>query len=193
MRTPVKGALAAVALFGLAACAETNMVNTWDSYFTFPKDYTAQSEAALAGVDWSTATVKEIRFLEGDMRPTIVQLKKGQPYVLRVTNTLDYTQAFAAPEFFQNTAVAELQGYSQKSPKQGYGVRLLNDIEEYDVIKAVSFPMKPMETKEVKVVPMNEGRYRYTNEAYALYVPIAGTFTASRGQLRGEIGLILVE
>ncbi len=168
-------AAAVAAVVGLAACANSDLVDTWDSHHVFPKDHAARSEAALASVDWATAETRDVLILERDMRPAFVNLKTGQPYVLRVVNTENVTRSFAAPDFFRHAAVAGLEGRDAEG-----GPRI------------ISFALAPRQSREVRVVPMDPGRYRFSNESGGVYIPWAETFTASQGAYAAQVGVLVV-
>ncbi len=176
MREMFRAAVAATALAGLSACASSDLVETWDSYYTFPEGYAERSAATVAAVDWSTAETREVVILEKDVRPAFVNMTAGKPYVLRVVNTEDVTRSFAAPDFFQSAAVAGVEGYgADRAPR------------------ITSLALAPRQTRELRVVPLEAGRYRFSNESGGIYVPWAEGFTWSQGAYGAQVGVLVVD
>ncbi|CCQ75405.1 hypothetical protein [Magnetospira sp. QH-2] len=171
-----KNGLAALALLGATACTEVDLVNQLDAVVVFPDGYMEQASDTLAATDWTQAQTHEILFLEDDLKPTFVSMKRGQPYILKLVNTIDNVRTLAAADFFQNAAASDLTGSTESDP-----------------LMVVSIALAAKETREIKVVPMNPGRYRFNNETYGTYVPFMGSFTSGVGAMSGISGVFIVE
>ena len=108
-----------------------------------------------AGVDWSKARVVELTIEEGWISPIIVNLKKGQPYILRYVNRDEETRALRGQEFFRATAVAGLRVGDKDLPPSCI----------------TSVHAAPKQTVELRIVPEVEGDYELVDNLVIWSLP----------------------
>ncbi|GAB6052659.1 hypothetical protein JCM17960_14790 [Magnetospira thiophila] len=175
MREALKSGVAVLAVFGLLGCSEVDLVNSLGASYDFAPPYTEQATQALAAADWQKAETREILFLESGLKPPFLYMKKGQPYLLRVVNTEESPRTLSGVDFFRNAAATGLTGSDEPDP-----------------LKVVSFSVAPKETREIHVVPMAAGRYRFNDATDSLYMPVLSQFSIGSGSIRGIAGVFVV-
>jgi hypothetical protein len=67
-----------------------------------------RNPALVAAVDWSAATLAEIRITREGFEPHQVELRRNQPAILRIANVDDRPRVFNAPKFFPAAALGNI-------------------------------------------------------------------------------------
>lgn len=167
----------------LAACAGQDV--------TYNRTYSLDFEGKFQDADaeqaslakWDNAKVITLTHKDAEFTPMIVNLSKGKAYILKVVNEEDRTVSFRAPEFFNNASVTEISStdhYTDTLPKQ---VKPL----------LVSFVVPPMGQREVRFVPLNEGRYEFENAFPGIMIGEFQFAPFSRSATMGTIGAFSVK
>lgn len=114
------------------------------------------AQAALAQADWRMAQRTEVGLESFDFQPDTLRLKKGRPYVLRLTNLASGGHNFDAPAFFATTALAT--GPVERKLGTDGGV----------------IEVEAGRTMEVRLIPLKAGTYPLTcshplHESFGMY------------------------
>lgn len=99
------------------------------------------ARAVLAQADWRTAQRIDVGLESFDFQPDTLRLKKGRPYVLRLTNLASGGHNFDAPAFFATVALAD--GTAERKLGANGGV----------------IEVEAGRTMEVRLIPLKAGTY----------------------------------
>lgn len=104
-----------------------------------------RNPALVEALDWSTATLAEIRITREGFDPHEVELRRNRPAILRVANADDRPRVFNAPKFFPAAALGNITVDDRPIAE------LCPD--------AIAIP--PRSILNIGVVPMQSGRFPF--------------------------------
>jgi len=167
----------------LAACVAQDVTysRSYPTSFEGKFQDSVGDQASLAM--WADAKVITLTHKDAEFTPMIVNLSKGKPYILKVVNEEDRTVSFRAPDFFNSASVTEISStgyYTDTMPKQ------VNPL-------LVSFIVPPMGQREVRFVPLAEGRYEFENAFPGIMIGDLQFAPFSRSATMGTVGSFSVE
>jgi hypothetical protein len=117
------------------------------------------AQALLDQVNWSEAEVIEIRIRQGQFTPSLLRMRQGLPYILRVANADNTSRTFSASEFFNAVAVR--------------GVLVGETENVRPCPSAVSIPAR--EVAEIHLLAARDGRYTFEDSSFTLpFMPGGG-------------------
>lgn len=158
--------LTIAAAAGLAACASQNVAYDFVQYALHHADQKThcftESPKHLDGVDWAKARVVNVDIRDGEFPELGVDLKVGQPTVLRLNNRDDTPRMFSADEFMDAVALEHVSASGRSLTRpciEGFGI-------------------SPGGTAEMRLVPVTAGWY-YPEDALVWF--IGPTELMSRG------------
>lgn len=183
--------LALIAAVGLSACAERDIALNASYVTDFgsfqDNDYVgdrADSTAEKAGMaQWNDAREVTLTLRQNEFSPMIVHLKKGVPYVVTVKNNDLDAVSFSAQEFFANASVSHLSEATHEEE--------VFAAAEKPVL--VSFVVPPKGERQIKVVPVMEGRYEFEDGAPGIFFNQWHLSPWSNGATMGTSGVFIVD
>ncbi len=110
------------------------------------------AQALLDQVNWSEAEVLEIRIRQGQFTPSLLRMRQGLPYILRVANADNTSRTFAGAEFFSAVAVRGVLVGASKNVRP--------------CPSAVSIPAR--EVAEIHLLAARDGRYTFEDSSFTL-------------------------
>ena len=155
-----------VAVIALAAC--TPPVEGVSRYYSVPCMVKGAKQASTA--KWDQAETIDITIQDGEFNPRSIYLKVGDPAILRFANKDGVDRFFSDNGFLRTSAVAQVSigGFDHTKPCVN-GLRI-----------------GPRKTAEVRLVPLNAGRY-YFQDSWIVYPALLAEIS-----IRGGDGFITV-
>ena|GEM_PF-2134062 len=169
-------AIAALAT-ALSACSLTDTIHNPNDTTTMWREAPASYQAAIESADWNSARVIEMTLFDDHFTPMLLSLKKGQPYVLRITNKEKHPRLLVGEDFLNTLAV---QGDSANE-----------DITKSTVIETVL--LEPGKPRELKIVPMESGRYEYRRAGKVVLTAMGRAFEPFRFMPIEAYGVAIVD
>ena len=148
----VRSLLTVTAAVGLAACATENVAYDLVQYTRIDGQCFTDAPKHLDGVNWSRAKVVNVDIKDGRFSTYGVDLKLGQPTILRLANKDDTQRTFGADEFLRAVALEQVSG--------GGGTATRPCV--------VGFGIGAGKTAELRLVPVKEGWY-YPEDSLVYY------------------------
>ena len=139
----VRSLLTIAAAAGLAACATENVAYDLVQYTRIDGSCFADAPKHLDRVNWSKARVVNVDIKDGRFSTYGVDLKLGQPTILKLANKDDTQRTFGADDFLRAVALEQVSaggGTLTRPCIVGFGIGAGN-------------------TAELRLVPMKEGSY----------------------------------
>jgi len=139
----VRSLLTITAVAGLAACATDHAGYDLMQYSRIDGQCFAESPKHLQGVNWSKAKVVNVDIKNGQFSTYGVDLKIGQPTILRLANKDNAQHAFDSGDFFNAVALEQVSGAGDTLTRPcllGVGIGA-------------------GKTAELRLVPVKEGSY----------------------------------
>ncbi len=113
----------------------------------------------IKGVDWAEARVITVRIRQDEFEPMVISMRQDSPYIFRIENRDDYEHFFMASNFFRSVAIASIN-----TPKKISKASCINGVR-----------IGAMETVELQLVAVRDGRYEYMDKMFPL--PSLGSMT----------------
>ena len=150
--------LAAAALsMAVSACAvQSASQDTIKEFDSTPAAY----QSAVKSVDWNAAKVIDITLFDNHFTPMLLNLKKGAPYVLRITNKEPGTRLVVGSDFLDSLAIHSVSG--------------AEEITETSVVRSLS--LQPQQPRVIKAIPMKSGRFEFRRAGHLHMATLAGVF-----------------
>jgi len=151
------------ALLLLGSCVQGNGGFTlFDRACEAPKS--TKTAGTLAGVDWDTARVINLRIRQDTFTPTYIGLIQGAPYRLMIENADDDSHVFRAKEFFRAVVVSDVRVISGP----GAGV-------DKGYACSGSISIAPGGITEARFVAARDGVYEFDNNPVLLSFVMTGS------------------
>jgi|GEM_PF-4636846 len=139
----VRSLLTVAAAAGIAACATENAAYDLVQYSRIDGQCFADAPKRLDGVNWTRAKVVNVEIKDGQFSGYGIDLKLGQPTILRLVNKDDTQRTFGAEDFLRAVALEQASG--------SFGTLTRPCI--------VGFGIGAGRTAELRLVPVKEGWY----------------------------------
>lgn len=149
----VRSLLTIAAAAGVAACATENVAYDLVQYTHIDGRCFVDAPKHLAGVNWSRARVVNVDIKDGRFSSYGIDLRLGQPTILRLANKDATQRTFGAGEFLSAVALEQVSG--------GAGTLTRPCI--------VGLGIGAGATAELRLVPVKEGWY-YPEDSLAWFV-----------------------
>lgn len=121
-----------------------------------PAERCAQAEpAGRSAVDWTAAPAIAVTIDGGVLRPMVLDLHKGQPYRLVLSNRDNEERTFAAADLLDHAAQAGLQRPGRPAAAAAC---------------QAAVTIAPGETVELPLIPLRRGRYQVAGDQWPVTI-----------------------
>ena len=152
-------AMAALAA-SITACTPTDTIHNPHDTTAMWREAPAAYQQAVEAADWNTATVIDMTLFDNHFTPMLLSLKKGAPYVLKITNKEKHPRLLVGEEFLGTLAVNGASGN--------------DEVTKSTVMETVY--LDPQEPREIRFIPMESGRYEFRRAGHVTFNAMGRAF-----------------
>ncbi len=104
----------------------------------------------VEAANWDGVQPNKITVVNGDIRPMVMYMEQGRPYIFEIRNADNKDHDLWSPDFFKRGVALDSLQFGDKAPVKGCvsGIRI-----------------KARSTVTLRLVPIWEGRYELSNQA----------------------------
>lgn len=156
LRACVGGSVRVIGVAGLAAFAGACTTTTTGEPSMFVGGCLADRTDIVEAANWDGVQPNKITVVNGDIRPMVMYMEQGRPYIFEIRNADNKDHDLWSPDFFKRGVALDSLQFGDKAPTKGCvnGVRL-----------------KARSTVVMRFVPVWEGRYLLNNSNSFIHAP----------------------
>lgn len=156
LRACVGGSVRVTLMVGLAAFVGACTTSPTGKPSMFVGGCLADRADIVEAANWDGVQPNKITIVNGEIRPMVMYMEQGRPYVFEVRNADNKDHDLWSPDFFKRGVALESLQFGNKAPAKGCvnGVRV-----------------KARSTVVMRFVPVWEGRYLFNNSNSFIHAP----------------------